>query len=116
MGYMVGRGHEHTGPGTAMIQFNLPNMAYRGMGCCGNCAPGFTCNGAGLRGLGLFDSGMDFTSWGWQEWAVVGAAGYILSSMFFTGRRAVRQVREGVGKRVRRARRRLGSRIAGQEI
>jgi hypothetical protein len=65
-------------------------------------------------GLGLFESGFDFSQWTWQEWLVVGMGGYMLTSMFFTGRRAARQVREGVGKRVKRTRRSLADKIAGE--
>jgi hypothetical protein len=66
--------------------------------------------------MGLFDSGMDFSLWTWQEWLVVAMGGYMLTSMFFTGRRAARQVGEGVRSRVRRGRRKLGSKIAGRDL
>ncbi len=78
----------------------------RGLGCgCGK-----SCG----QGLGLFEGGLDVSTWGWPEWAAVAVGGYMLTSIFFTGRRAVRQVREGVSNRVKRGRRRLGARIAGQ--
>lgn len=44
-----------------------------GMGCSGNtdtCSCG--CSG-GSKGMGLFDTGTDFSGWGWPEWAIVGA-------------------------------------------
>jgi len=109
-GYLQGQGHMHYGPGTSMVQFVKPVF---GMGCaCGS----LKCGCGENLGLGLFDSGMDFTGWGWQEWLVVGLGGYVLVSMFFTTKRAARQVREGVRKRVRRTRRRIGSKIAGEEL
>jgi hypothetical protein len=142
--YLVGKGHDHEGPGTSMVQrinwtranevqlmksnrgigpglgdygSSVPEFFsdcramskgcndFRGFGCA--CTkPGMNC------GMGLFDT-MNPTSWGWQEWAIVGAGGYMLTSMFFTGRRAGRQVREGVSKRVRGARKRLAAKVAG---
>lgn len=135
--YLVGQGHEHLGPGTSMVQFLGPQLegAFNGglgavggveefFGDCktmrGGCAEsrGFGCAGCGGKcktgcGMGLFDGGLDPSSWGWQEWAVVGVGGYVLTSIFFTGRRAVRQVRSGVSSRVRGARRRLAARVAG---
>ena len=94
-------------PGTAFVQ------RLNGLGCpCAGGGLGCSCN----QGMGLFDSGMDFTQWTWQEWFVVGLGGYVVVSLFFTGRRAARQLREGTRKRFRRARRHLGSRIAGQDL
>ena len=102
--YNVQGGHV-AAPGLAGCQGMGGNAG--GCGCEGNC---------GMTGLGLFEAGTDFTSWGWQEWLVVGLGGYVLTSMFFTGRRAARQIGEGVSSRVRRGRRRLGSRIAGTKV
>lgn len=108
--YIQGRGHEHTGPGTSLTLFRPPN--YRapgsGMGCAGMGA----C-GCGRCGMGLFESGTDFTQWTWKEWFAVGIGGYVLTSMFFTTKRAARQVSEGVSGGIRRTRKRLGKRIAG---
>ena len=101
--YIAGKGQENTGPGTSLSLFSPPNYKV-GMAGCG-------CDK--YSGLGLFDSGMDFTAWGWQEWFAVGIGGYVLTSMLFTTRRAGRQISEGVGKRVRGARRKLGKRISG---
>ena len=112
--YTLSQGHEHLGPGTSMVQrINWTTGMERqaeGLGCAscgGNC---------GRCGLGLFESGMDISGWTWQEWLVVGLGGYVLTSMFFTTRRAARQVSEGVRKRVRRTRRRIGGRIAGTDL
>ncbi len=120
--YLVGKGHEHLGPGTSMVQFIeakqgefaglgfTPEFAAdcsqmggrRGLGC-GCTKP---CNGCGL---GLFESGTDISGWSWQEYAIAGVAAYAAVSMLFTTRSAVEGTRQGV----RRARRKLGSRIAG---
>lgn len=131
--YLIGKGHTHEGPGTSMVQrINWTGAQERqlgrGMGTVGG-APEFwsDCKTMGGRaglgcgctapcsqcGLGLFDS-MDPTTWTWQEWFVVGLGGYVVVSMFFTSKRAARQVSEGVGKRVRRSRRKLAAKIAGE--
>lgn len=102
--YMVGKGHEHTGPGTAMVQFALPNTAYRGMGCAGcggRCAPGLTC-GRTLTGLGLFESGFDISGWGWPEILIAGLGGYMVLSTVFTTKRALGRVRAMPGERRKR--------------
>jgi len=82
--YVQGRGHQHFGPGTSMTLFHQPNQFY---------------------GLGLFDSGMDLSSWGIGEWAIVGIGLFALFSMFQTGKRGVGSVRKAVGRRRSRARR-----------
>jgi hypothetical protein len=38
--------------------------------------------------MGLFDSGFDVSSWGWQEWAVAAGAVYVAVSVLFTTKRA----------------------------
>ena len=96
------------------------NFAAPGLHGCAGCTSGCKCK-AGLgcscnKGMGLFDSGMDFTSWTWQEWMVVGLGGYVVVSMLFTTRRAARQIGEGVRSRVKRTRRRMGSAIAGAKV
>lgn len=75
----------------------------RGLGCvcgCGHCNDGF----------GYFDSGMDYTQWGVPEWATVALGAYALISVLFTTSRVTRATVEGV----RRTRKRIGKRIAGQ--
>ena len=107
MAYVSGKGHMHWGPGTSMIQFKRPAF---GMGaCCDSCAHGGTCSG----GLGLFDSGMDFTTWGWQEWLVVGLGGYVATSVLFGTRRTIERGRSGLKKGIKRGRKRLGAVVAG---
>lgn len=45
-------------------------------------------------GMGLFDTGLDTSGWGFAEWAIVLAAGgYIVYSVFSTGKRHVSGVR-----------------------
>ena len=69
----------------------------RGCAGLGGCGCGGTCGG-----LGLFDSGMDFTTWGWAEWATVGMGLYTLFSFVGDTKRGVTRVRR-VGKAVRKA-------------
>ncbi len=121
--YLVGKGHEHMGPGTSMVQFiDATQGEFAGLGMtpefgsdCGQmggrsglgCGCTKPCNGCGL---GLFESGSDVSGWTWQEYAVVGLGLYAVGSMLFTTRTAVEGTRQGV----RRARRKLGARVAGK--
>jgi hypothetical protein len=97
--YVAGRGeHQHYGPGTSMVQRAKPGTFF-GMGaCCDSCAKGGGCS----KGLGLFDSGMDFTTWGWPEWAIVGAGVYAGLSLLGDTKRGAARVRR-VGKAVKKA-------------
>lgn len=81
--------------------------------CCDSCAQGGSC-GRGLsgcgcaglcgrRGLGLFETGLDFSGWGWPEVAIVALGGYMLLSTVFTTQRATRRV----GKSFKRYQRRM---------
>lgn len=87
----------------------------RGLGCA-SCGGG--CDtGCQARGFGLFESGVDFTQWSWPEWGLVALGGYMLMSTVFTTRRAVSKARELPGRArgaVKRGRKRLGARIAGE--
>jgi hypothetical protein len=76
-----------------------PAIPQLGMGaCCQSCAHGGTCSG----GMGLFESGMDFTTWGVGEWAIVGVGLYAgLSLLGDTKRGAARVGR--ISKAVRKA-------------
>lgn len=83
-----------------------------GMGsCCSSCAHGGPCTG---HGMGIFDSGMDITQWGWMEWAIVGLSAWGLTSIATSTGRGVRKVRGGVRKYRRRSarRRRLREELA----
>jgi hypothetical protein len=98
--YMLGQGHPHYGPGTAMVQFSKPVAGYgmTGLGCrCANGGMGCAC-----KGMGLFDAGVDFTQWGMAEWAIVGIAGYALLSTVFTTQRGAQRVRKSFRKYARR--------------
>ena len=108
--YLAGTGADIMGPGTSLVQrieWTPPQeRQLEGLGCA--CGGGCGCR----AGLGLFDS-MDPTTWGWQEWLTVGVGGYMLTSIFFTGKRAARQVGEGVRHARRRVGKRVGSAISG---
>jgi hypothetical protein len=71
-----------------------PPQTATGMGCveCGG-----TCGG-----MGLFDSGMDVSTWGYGEWACVAGAAYVVVAMLGTARRGVSAVKRK-GKAMRRA-------------
>jgi hypothetical protein len=49
--------------------------------------------------MGLFDSGMDFSQWSWQEWAIVVVGGYMVMSTVFTTSQGVSKVRRIPGER-----------------
>jgi len=107
--YLQGRGHQHFGPGTSMVQFIQPNQFY-GMGCVcdGGCGAPLEQAGRGMGcacggqccGMGLFDSGLDLTQWGWPEIVIAGLALWGLASVFSTGKRTA----SAVGGAVRRRR------------
>jgi hypothetical protein len=84
--------------GTGPIFGNPAPLSSRGMGaCCSSCAHGGECDSH--KGLGLFDSGMDFTTWGLPEWGIVALGGYMLFSTVFTTKRAVGAARRIPGNR-----------------
>jgi len=60
---------------------------------------GCGCGCGGKCGMGLFEAGMDFTSWGWPEWTVALIGGYALISMWQTTGRAARTIRAIPGER-----------------
>jgi hypothetical protein len=98
------------GPGTGLVQRydwspaaeKQMRAAFSGMnGMCG-------CKGlAGCPcgGLGLFDSGMDFSGWGLPEFGIVGLGVYVLASTFLTTKRAARRVKSAVSGAYKGARR-----------
>jgi hypothetical protein len=110
----------HFGPGTGVIEQwrgNLPgggglgayvgtqNYALTPAGQAGIRGLGCGCRGIGCacdQGMGLFESGMDYTQWGPGEWAIVVLGGYMVFSTLFTTRRAARAATRK-GKAVRRA-------------
>jgi hypothetical protein len=112
--YLPSQGHTHWGPGTSMIQrinwttgqeydfakgFSYPPPGLSGLGhCCESCKHGGQCS----SGLGLFDSGLDYSQWGWPEYAVIAVGGYMVLSTLFTTKRAVSKVRALPGERRKR--------------
>jgi hypothetical protein len=107
--YLIGKGHEHLGPGTSLVQHyeltqaeaNRMAAASRGMGC--GCAglKGCPCGG----GLGLFDSGLDPSGWGLPEFGIVALGAYMLASTFFTTKRAARRISSAASGAYRGAKR-----------
>jgi hypothetical protein len=128
--YVIGKGHEHEGPGTSMVQrinwtreqenqlrlANRHGMGYvpeflpdyqlltmgRGLGC-GSCS---SCSGC-KKGMGLFDTGLDLSGWSWPEY---GIAAFIAYSVFSTSSRGARRVKSAAAGAYRGAR--AGSRKA----
>ena len=98
MPYMLGS-PSNIGPGNGLVErFDGPVPKLPGLGCGGSCGCSKDCGG-----LGFFDSGMDISGWGIAEWSTVAGLGYMVLSTVFTTKRAVRSV----GRKVRRARRRV---------
>ena len=96
------------GPGTGLVQrYNwtpdqekqLRTAFGKGMGC--------GCSGLGCKcnGLGLFDSGMDFSGWGFPEFAIVGIGAYMVLSTLSTTKRVARRVSSAASGAYRGARR-----------
>ncbi len=112
--YLVGKGADVMGPGTSMVQrinWTPGNeaQAVKGFGCA--------CGGKCGKGLGIFEGGMNVSTWGPVEWTAVGVGAYMVLSTIFTTQRAVRRVRalpSDARAATRRARRRVGRRIAGE--
>lgn len=67
---------------------------------------GLGCDCRGCRGLGLFDTGLDLTGWGWAEWLTVFVGVYVVISVFSSTRRTVGRVRSGFRQRAQRRERR----------
>lgn len=111
MAYLPG-GAQQFGPGDALIQrygmgaytptqnyFLTPAAAegIRGMGCACGCG--------GECGMGLFDGGLDPSTWGAAEWGIVVIGAYAAYSMLFTTKAAARATRRkatGVRKGIKR--------------
>jgi len=58
--------------------------------------------GCGCAGLGLFDTGLDFSGWGAVEWALVAIGGYVALSTVFTTQRGAERVRKSFKRYARR--------------
>ena len=92
-----------------------------GLGCAsceGSCGMGnyltvkdpvssyrLTSSGTGFAGLGLFDS-MDFSTWGFSEWAIAAVGAYLVISLVGDVGRGSRAVRKYSRKKASTARRR----------
>ena len=86
------------GPGTGLVQrYNwTPELEARMRSAFGSGMSG-GCGCAGLKGcscggMGLFDSGMDPSGWGWPEMVIVGLGGYMVLSTLMTTKRAARRI------------------------
>jgi hypothetical protein len=129
--YLIGKGSDVMGPGTSTVQridwtraqetqlMNAmrgrgPGLGCVGLGCLGlGSVPEFADDrrqmtryrgmGCACRnGLGLFDSGLDFSGWGGVEWALVAIGGYVALSTVFTTQRASTRVRKSLNRYARR--------------
>lgn len=98
--YLVGTAPNIAGPGTGLVQrinwTTGDSIPLKGMGCDGGCG----CKKCG--GLGLFDSGTDYSGWGLPEWGIIGLGAYMLLSTALTTSRAVTRVRALPGERRKR--------------
>jgi hypothetical protein len=88
-----------------VIYTPLPRSGPSGLGC-GSC--GGTCGGCSGKGIGLFESGLDFSQWGVGEWGTVAVIGYLTLSLVGDLMSAGRGVRKGY-KKTRDIARRAGS-------
>jgi hypothetical protein len=71
-------------------------------GCCNGSGLGsFTTDGTGLLGTGLFAGGLDTSTWGAGEFAVLAIGAYALYSMLVTTKRGVQRARVR-GKKIKR--------------
>jgi hypothetical protein len=71
-----------------------------GLHGCAGVAGGCGCGGS--CGMGLFDSGMDFTTWGAPEWAIVAIGLYSVLSLLGDTKRGYERTKR-IGKAVRKA-------------
>ena len=97
------------GPGTGLVQRYDWSQAQndqmrgafgKGMGCSCKGLAGCKCGG-----LGLFDSGLDPSGWGWPEFGIVGLGAYMLLSTISTTKRAARRVSSAASGAYKGARR-----------
>ncbi len=87
MSYILLPAHQ-PGPGTELVQHI-------------DWAPGLGC-ACDQKGMGLFDSGLDISGWGFAEWGSIFAGALMLVSTVSTTHRAVRHVRAIPGERRKR--------------
>lgn len=91
-------------PSSPSLAGNLGMGGLRGLrGCaCGGCGMGQP------RGMGLFDTPFDLSTWGWPEWGIAILGGYALFSMIFTSSRAQRSISRSAAARRKRGAKRAG--------
>lgn len=104
-----------TDQGTTTVQptHDMSALTPTKKSCCGSCACSKkkSCGTSGLGSLGgLFDSGLDFTGWGFGEWAVVGLGAYFAWKLFNDVSRGVSGVSKFTKGRSRRRKRRASMR------
>lgn len=83
-------------PQDSTVQPPIPSTGLGDCGCGGKC--GGCGHNHGVSGFGLFDS-MDFTTWGWQEWGVVGLIAWGAVGILSDVKRARRKVRRASRRR-----------------
>lgn len=91
--------------GSSLTILENPQLP-RGMQIQGMAGLGCDCRGGCRGGLGLFDTGLDLTGWGWAEWAAVIVGVYVVFSVFSSTKRTVGRVRSGFRQRAQRRERR----------
>jgi hypothetical protein len=74
-----------------------------GLGCAGS---GCQCGGK-CQGMGLFDSGTDFSGWGISEWLVIGIGVFSVFTVASRGARSAAELTTKKGRRRRSRRKRL---------
>jgi hypothetical protein len=84
-----------------MVQF-----AHGGLGCA-------ACGGK-CGGMGLFDSGMDFSGWGLVEWSIVALGAYVVVSIANDTRRGVSAAAAGAGRARKKIRRMTRGKRSGR--
>lgn len=119
MSYQLGIGnYNSTVPCVLPPSLTQQTSSPGGLGCACNGTCG-SCWQRGSLGLGLFDSGLDWTQWGIGEWATIALGGWALMSMMSSGKRAASGIaalaptKKGRSRRRKRARIREEAREAG---
>lgn len=101
MSYRLGVGNYVPTIPCATARSGLP-PALLGLGCA-NCNGSCGCH-KGLLGLGIFDTGLDFSGWGITEWAIVALGGYMLFSTFSPATMRRRSVERRTGRALKKVR------------
>lgn len=102
------RGMQGWGPRLQYPGAGMDGMGHYHHDCGCGCGGAGTC---GSSGLGLFDSGLDYTGWGFPEFAIViGVGMFALYSMFSTTKRGVKSGYLGLEGAAQRRRKRRAAR------